>query len=194
METTTAGHEHHHEMPTEGAALTTVAIDATAHCLTGCAIGEVLGVAIGTAAGFSTGATIALAIGLAFAFGYALTSLPLLRAGMALGAVIPIALASDTFSIATMEIIDNVIVLTIPGAMEAGLDSLLFWGSLAFALAIAFVVAVPVNRWLIARGKGHCAVHETGIHGGPPVKLIKGLAVAAFVFGAAVLIGEFIVG
>jgi hypothetical protein len=195
MEATTPEHEHHHhEMPTEGAGLTAVAIDATAHCLTGCAIGEVLGVAIGTAAGLSNGATIALAIGLAFAFGYGLTSLPLLRAGLALGAVVPIALASDTFSIATMEVIDNVIVVAIPGAMEAGLDSLLFWGSLAFALALAFVVAVPVNRWLIARGKGHCAVHETGIHGGPPVNLIKGLAAAAFVFGAAVLIGEFVVG
>ena len=194
MEATTADHEHHHEMPTEGAALTAVAIDATAHCLTGCAIGEVLGVAIGTAAGFSNGATIALAIVLAFAFGYGLTSLPLLRTGVALSAVVPIALASDTFSIATMEIVDNVIVLTIPGAMEAGLDTLLFWGSLAFALAVAFVFAVPVNRWLIARGKGHCAVHETGIHGGPPVKLIKRLAAAAFIFGAVVLIGEFIVG
>ena len=95
-------------------------------------------------------------------FGYSLTSLPLLRAGFALGAVIPIALASDTVSIAVMEIVDNAIILTIPGAMEAGLGSLLFWGSLSFALAVAFVVAVPVNRWLIARGKGHAAVHGAG--------------------------------
>jgi hypothetical protein len=101
-----------------------------------------------------------LAVVLAFFFGYGLTSLPLLRSGMALGAVIPIAFASDTFSIATMEVIDNLIVLTIPGAMDAGLDSLLFWGSLAFALVVAGLVALPVNRWLIARGKGHAVVHQ----------------------------------
>ena len=154
-------------MPTEGAALTGVAVSATLHCLTGCAIGEVAGVAIGTAAGFSDLGTIVLAIALAFLFGYALTSLPLLRAGLAVGAVVSIALASDTLSIATMEIVDNAILLVIPGAMEAGLGDLLFWGSLAFALFIAFVLTVPVNRWLIARGKGHTAVHETGIHGGP---------------------------
>ncbi|HEX6753507.1 MAG TPA: DUF4396 domain-containing protein [Solirubrobacterales bacterium] len=183
-------HAHHHEMPTEGAALTAVAISATLHCLTGCAIGEVTGLAIGTAAGFSDLGTIALAVALAFLFGYTLTSIPLLRAGMALSAVIPIALASDTLSIATMEIVDNVIVLTIPGAMEAGLGDLLFWGSLSFALVVAGAVAMPVNRWLIARGKGHVAVHETGIHGGPPVKLVAYVAAAAGVFGSAVLIAE----
>src|SRR5688572_31321499 len=165
MDATHAEHEHghdhhdhahhHHEMPTEGRALTGVAISATLHCLTGCAIGEVTGVAIGTAAGFSDAATIALAIALAFLFGYALTSLPLLRAGLAVSAVIPIALASDTFSIAVMEIIDNAVMLVVPGAMEAGLGSVFFWGALAFALSVAFVVALPVNRWLIARGKGH---------------------------------------
>src|SRR5215204_1967829 len=181
---------HHHAMPTEGAALTGVAISATLHCLTGCAIGEVTGLAIGTAAGFSDLGTIALAIALAFLFGYGLTSLPLLRSGMALSAVIPIALASDTLSIATMEIVDNLIVLTIPGAMEAGLGDLLFWGSLSFALVIAGAVAMPVNRWLIARGKGHVAVHETGIHGGPPVSLVAYVAAAAGVFGSAVLIAE----
>ena len=186
------GHEHHHEMPTSGPALTSLAIDATAHCLTGCAIGEVLGVAIGTAAGFSNGATVALAIALAFAFGYGLTSLPLLRAGLALATVIPIALASDTLSIATMEIVDNAIILLVPGAMEAGLDSVLFWGSLAFALAVAGAVTVPVNRWLLARGKGHAAVHETGIHGGPPVKVVKAVAAGAFVFGSVVLLAELI--
>ena len=122
-------------MPTEGAALTGVAVSATLHCLTGCAIGEVAGVAIGTAAGFSNAGTIALAIALAFLFGYTLTSLPLLKAGLALGAVIPIALASDTLSIATMEVVDNLVILIVPGAMDAGLDDLLFWGSLAFALA-----------------------------------------------------------
>jgi uncharacterized protein DUF4396 len=177
-------------MPTEGAALTAVAISATLHCLTGCAIGEVTGVAIGTAIGLSNAATIVLAIVLAFLFGYTLTSLPLLRAGLALGAVIPIAFASDTLSILTMEVVDNAIIVVIPGAMEAGLDSLLFWGSLAFALVIAGAVAMPVNRWLIARGKGHVAVHETGIHGGPPIKVVAIVTVAAAIFGTAVLLAE----
>jgi hypothetical protein len=177
-------------MPTEGSALTGVAISATLHCLTGCAIGEVAGVAIGTALGFSDPATIALAIGLAFLFGYGLTSLPLLRAGLAVSAVIPIALASDTLSIATMEIVDNAILLVIPGAMDAGLDSLLFWGSLSFALVVAGLFAVPVNRWLIARGKGHAVVHETGIHGGPPVRVVAYVAAAMAIFGIAVLLGE----
>jgi len=145
--------------------LNAVAFAATVHCLTGCAIGEVAGMVIGTALGFSDLGTIALAVALAFLFGYTLTSLPLLRAGMALGAVIPIALASDTLSIAVMEIVDNLIMLAVPGAMEAGLDSLLFWASLAFALLIAGLIALPVNRWLIARGKGHAVVHRTGVHG-----------------------------
>ena len=183
-------HEHHHPMPTEGSALTVVAASATLHCLTGCAIGEVTGVAIGTAAGFSDFGTIALAIGLAFLFGYTLTSLPLLRAGLALATVIPIAFASDTLSIATMEIVDNAIILLIPGAMEAGLADVLFWGSLSFALAVAGLFAFPVNRWLIARGKGHVAVHETGIHGGPPVRLVAVIFAIAAVFGTAVLIAE----
>ncbi len=145
--------------------LNAVAFSATVHCLTGCAIGEVAGLAIGTALGLSNLATIVLAVVLAFFFGYALTSLPLLRSGMALGAVIPIAFASDTLSIATMEVVDNLIVLAVPGAMDAGLDSLLFWASLAFALVIAGLVAWPVNRWLIVRGKGHAVVHRTGVHG-----------------------------
>jgi len=145
--------------------LNALAFSATVHCLTGCAIGEVAGMAIGTALGFSNLATIVLAIVLAFFFGYGLTSLPLLRSGMALGAVVPIALASDTLSIATMEIVDNLIILAVPGAMDAGLDSLLFWGSLAGALLIAGAVALPVNRWLIARGRGHAVVHQTGVHG-----------------------------
>jgi hypothetical protein len=138
---------------------------ATVHCLTGCAIGEVAGMAIGTAIGLSNLGTVVLAIVLAFFFGYGLTSLPLLRSGMALGAVIPIAFASDTLSIATMEVVDTLIVLTIPGAMAAGLDSPLFWGSLAFALVMAGLVALPVNRWLIARGKGHAVIHQAGVHG-----------------------------
>ncbi|HEX3040654.1 MAG TPA: DUF4396 domain-containing protein [Solirubrobacterales bacterium] len=140
--------------------LNSLALMATLHCLTGCAIGEVAGMAIGTAIGLSNLGTVVLAIVLAFLFGYGLTSLPLLRSGMALGAVVPIAFASDTLSIATMEAVDTLIVLTIPGAMDAGLDSLLFWGSLAFALVVAGLVALPVNRWLIARGKGHAVIHQ----------------------------------
>src|SRR5688572_31561965 len=134
--------DHHHELPTSGRALDAVALSATLHCLTGCAIGAVAGMAIGTALGFSDWGTIALAVALAFLFGYALTSLPLLRAGLALSAVIPIALASDTFSIATMEVVDNAVMLIVPGAMHAGLDDVLFWGALSFALAVAFVFAV----------------------------------------------------
>ena len=181
---------HHHEMPTSGRALDAVALSATLHCLTGCAIGEVVGLAIGTALGWSNLPTIVLAIVLAFLFGYALTSYPLLRAGLALATVIPIALASDTFSIATMEIVDNAIVLIIPGAMDAGLADLLFWASLAVALVIAGAAAFPINRWLIARGKGHVAVHNTGIHGGPPPRVVGAVAVVAGVLGSLVLLVE----
>lgn len=190
MDTATHAQHHHHEMPADGAALTAVAISATLHCLTGCAIGEIAGMAIGTAAGFSNMGTVILSIALAFLFGYSLTSLPLLRAGLLLSAVIPIALASDTLSIATMEVVDNAIVVAIPGALNAGLDSLLFWGSLSFSLVVAGAFAVPVNRWLIARGKGHAVVHETGIHGGPPVRVVAYAAAAAGIFGSAVLIAE----
>src|SRR5215217_2827166 len=130
--------------------LNRVALSATVHCLTGCAIGEVLGMVIGTALGFSDLGTIALAVVLAFFFGYLLTSLPLLRAGLALAAVVPIALASDTASIALMELVDNAIILVVPGAMDAGLDDVLFWGSLSFALVVAGSFAFPLNRWLIA--------------------------------------------
>jgi hypothetical protein len=144
--------------------LNRLAFSATAHCLTGCAIGEVLGVVIGTALGWSNLPTIVLAVVLAFFFGYSLTTLPLLRAGLALAAVIPLALASDTLSITVMEIVDNAIILVIPGAMEAGLTDMLFWGSLAFSLIVAFVAAFPVNRWLIARGKGHAVVHAHHAH------------------------------
>jgi hypothetical protein len=183
-------HNGHEAMPTSGGALTAVAVSATLHCLTGCAIGEVAGMAIGTAFGWSNGATIAISIALAFVFGYGLTSMPLLRAGLALGAVVPIALASDTLSIATMEVVDNVIMLVVPGALHAGLGDLLFWGSLSFALFVAGVVAVPVNRYLIARGKGHAVVHETGIHGGPSPRLGGAVAAAAGVVGTAVLVAD----
>ena len=148
-----------HDHSAHGGSLNRVAFSATVHCLTGCAIGEVLGVIIGTALGWGNLPTIVLAIALAYVFGYALTMLPLLRAGLALAAAIPLAFASDTISIAVMEFVDNAILLVIPGAMEAGLDEILFWASLAFALLIAGLAAYPVNRYLIARGKGHAVVH-----------------------------------
>jgi hypothetical protein len=148
-----------HGTPAGDPSLNRLAFSATVHCLTGCAIGEVLGMVIGTALGFSNLATIALAIVLAFVFGYSLTSLPLLRSGMTLAAVVPLALASDTISITIMEIVDNAIMLTIPGAMEASLSDVGFWAALAAALVIAGAAAYPANRWLLARGKGHAVVH-----------------------------------
>jgi len=141
-----------------------VALSATLHCLTGCAIGEVLGMIIGSALGWSNGATVALSIALAFFFGYSLTSLPLRRSGMALAAVIAIALATDTVSIAIMEIVDNAIMLLIPGAMQAGLDDIGFYAALTASLLIAGAAALPVNRWLIARGKGHAVLHQHHAH------------------------------
>jgi hypothetical protein len=140
--------------------LNRLAVSATLHCLTGCAIGEVLGMVIGTALGWGNGATIVLAVGLAFVFGYAFTVVPVLRSGLALSAALGVALAADTVSITVMEIVDNAIMLLIPGAMDAGLDSWLFWGALVVALAVAFVLTVPVNRALIRRGKGHAVVHR----------------------------------
>ncbi|CAA9297336.1 MAG: FIG01129251: hypothetical protein [uncultured Gemmatimonadaceae bacterium] len=140
-----------------------LAVSATLHCLTGCAIGEVLGMVIGTSAGLAAGATIALSVALAFAFGYALTMRPLLRAGLPLAAAARLALASDTASIAIMELVDNGIMLAVPGAMSAGIGRPLFWASLAGALAVAGLAAFPVNRWLIARGRGHAVLH--GHHG-----------------------------
>ena len=183
---------HDHGGAHAARSLNRVAFSATVHCLTGCAIGEVLGMIIGTALGWGDWETIALAVVLAFFFGYALTMLTLLRSGIAFGAAVPVALASDTVSITIMEIVDNAIMLAIPGAMEASLGNVLFWGSLSVALAIAFVAAVPVNRWLIARGKGHCAVHETGVHGGPPQRLVAAATIAAAVFGTTVLVLEVI--
>jgi hypothetical protein len=149
----------HAHASTHGPSLNRLAVSATTHCLIGCGIGEVLGLVIGTALGWSTVTTIALAVGLAFFFGYSLTMIPLLRSGLALGAVLPIAFAADTISIGVMEIVDNAIILAIPGAMEAGLASLLFWASLAFALGVAWVIVFPLNRLLIARGRGHAVVH-----------------------------------
>lgn len=139
------------------------AISATVHCLTGCAIGEVLGMVIGTALGLHDGWMIALAVVLAFIFGYGFTLVPLARSGMSFHASLKIAFAADTVSITSMEIIDNLIIILIPGALMAGLDTVLFWASLAVALLVAFIVTVPVNYWLISRGRGHAVVH--GSHG-----------------------------
>jgi hypothetical protein len=150
---------HRHDSPNR------LAASATLHCLTGCAIGEVLGMVIGTAFSFGNAATIALAVALAFLFGYSLTMLPLLRAGLALGFALPLAFASDSLSIAVMEVVDNGVILAVPGAIDATLSEALFWGTLAFSLAVAYVVAFPVNRELIERGQGHAVVHAYHGHG-----------------------------
>lgn len=154
----TATHDHNHH-PHGAASLNALAARATLHCLSGCAIGEVLGMVIGTALGWGNGATIALAVALAFTFGYALTMVPLLRSGLPVAKAAGLAFASDTISITIMEIVDNTVMLVIPGAMDAPLTSMLFWGSLAFSLVVAGLAAYPVNRWLIARGRGHACVH-----------------------------------
>jgi hypothetical protein len=155
---------HHAPEHSNGAALTRTAISATLHCLTGCAIGEILGLVLATWWGWSNAPSIALAIVLAFVFGYSLTMAPVLRSGLSLRRAIGIALAADTLSILTMEIMDNAVVLAVPGAMDAGLGDVLFWGSLAASLVVAFVITVPVNRALIARGKGHAVVHQFHHH------------------------------
>jgi hypothetical protein len=148
-----AGHDDHTE------SLNRTAISATLHCLTGCAIGEVLGLVLSTWWGWSNAGNVVLSISLAFVFGYSLTMLPLLRAGLSLRQSLPLAFASDTLSIATMELFDTVTILVVPGAMDAGLGDPLFWGSLAGALFIAFWAAFPVNRALLARGRGHAVIH-----------------------------------
>ena len=143
-----------------GQSLNRLALTATVHCLTGCAIGEVLGMVIGTALNWSNSATVILAVVLAFIFGYGLTARPLLASGLATPVVLRLAFASDTVSITIMEIVDNALMLGIPGAMDAGIGSGLFWGSLALSLVVAGAAAFPVNRWLIARGRGHAVVHR----------------------------------
>jgi hypothetical protein len=151
-------HHDHQHLPT--VATWGMAASATLHCLTGCAIGEVLGMVIGTAAGLHNAATVALAVTLAFVFGYALTMRGVLRAGLTFGAALKVALAADTVSIAVMEILDNSVMLAVPGAMEAGLTSVLFWASLAGSLLVAFLLTTPLNKWMIGRGKGHAVVHQ----------------------------------
>ncbi|MCL4798933.1 MAG: DUF4396 domain-containing protein [Burkholderiales bacterium] len=164
--TTNDAHAHHaHTAHPAGAQpLARVALSATIHCLTGCAIGEVAGMVIGTALGWGNLETIALAVVLAFISGYALTMLPLLRAGIEFRQVLRIALAADTASITIMEIVDNLVMLAVPGAMDAGLDTFLFWGSLGFALVVAGIAAYPVNLWLIGRGRGHAVAHAYHRH------------------------------
>jgi hypothetical protein len=155
-------HEHEEERGSGHAhsvSLNRSAFSATAHCLTGCAIGEVLGMAIATALGWGNAASIALAVALAFVFGYALTLTPVLRAGVPPRRALGLAFASDTASIAVMELVDNAFILLVPGAIDAGLGDALFWWSIGVGLAIAFVFAFPLNRWLIARGRGHAVVH-----------------------------------
>ncbi|MGH6951910.1 MAG: DUF4396 domain-containing protein [Vitreimonas sp.] len=157
----THAHRHHGGTPQQDVrALSRLAWSATLHCLTGCAIGEVLGLVLGTVWGWGAMASIALAVGLAFLFGYALTMIPLLRAKLALRRALALAFAADTVSIAIMEIVDNLVMLAIPGAMSVGLGNPLFWGALVIGLAVAAVAAYPLNRWLIARGRGHAVLHE----------------------------------
>lgn len=155
-------HEHH---PSAGAGVNTMALSATLHCLTGCAIGEIAGLIIGTAIGLSNLATIALAVALAFLFGYALSTLPLLKGGLALGTALSVVLAADTLSIFTMEVVDNLVMAVIPGAMNAGLVNPVFWLGMMIALGAAVLAAYPVNRHLLRRGKGHALTHEYH-HGG----------------------------
>ena len=140
--------------------LTRSAVRATLHCLTGCAIGEVLGMVLGTALAWSNAITVVVSIGLAFVFGYALTMRGVLAAGVGFAAALKVALAADTVSIAVMELMDNAVVIAVPGALDAGLADGLFWGSLAASLVVAFVVTTPVNHWLIGRGRGHAVVHR----------------------------------
>ena len=158
-----AGHAHedhgHHDM----GGLNAMALSATLHCLTGCAIGEIAGLMIGTALGLGNGWTIVLAVSLAFLFGYTLSTLPLLRSGVALGTALSVVLAADTLSIATMEVVDNAVMALIPGAMDAGLVNVVFWLGMMLALTVAFFAAWPVNRYLLGRGRGHALTH--GYHG-----------------------------
>ncbi len=142
-----------------------MAANATLHCLTGCAIGEIAGLMIGTALGLSTGVTIALAVGLAFLFGYALSTLPLIQAGLSFGAALSVVFAADTLSIAVMELVDNLVMALIPGAMDSGLVNPIFWIGMMIALTAAFIAAFPVNRYLIDKGKGHALTHQ--YHHGP---------------------------
>ena len=195
-------HQHeahdHHDRHDHGVGSTrSMAVAATLHCLTGCAIGEIAGLMIGTAVGLATGATIVLSIALAFLFGYTLSTLPLLKAGLGLGAALSVVLAADTLSIATMEVVDNAVMALIPGAMDAGLVNTVFWIGMMIALTAAFVAAYPVNAYLLRRGRGHALTH--GYHGlaGPATgarRLIPALPTSTLVAViAAFLVGGLVV-
>lgn len=174
-----------------------MAVSATLHCLSGCAIGEIAGLMIGTALGLSNGWTIALAVGLAFLFGYALSTLPLVRTGLGVGAALGVVLAADTLSIATMEVVDNAVMALVPGAMGAGLVDVTFWVAMPVALTVAFAAAYPVNRYLLARGKGHALTHA--FHGAPAEptgyrRFIPAIATSTLVAAiAAFLLGGLVV-
>ena len=154
-----AAHAAHATHEGHGGSLVSMAASATLHCLTGCAIGEILGLMIGTAAGLGNGQTIALSVALAFLFGYTFSSVPLLRSGLALGAALQLVLAADTVSILTMEVVDNLVMAVIPGAMNAGLVNAVFWVGMSISLVAAFAAAYPVNRHLLSRGRGHALTH-----------------------------------
>lgn len=188
-------HAPHHGGHLSG--LNSMALSATLHCLTGCAIGEIAGLMIGTAVGLSSGWTIVLAVGLAFLFGYTLSTFPLVKGGLGLGAALTVVLAADTLSIVTMELVDNAVMAVIPGAMEAGLVNSVFWVSMMIALTVAFLAAYPVNRYLLARGKGHALTHAHHGEAGPVAGARRfvpnlssttlALAITAFMFGGLVV-------
>ncbi|GAA2470384.1 DUF4396 domain-containing protein [Terrabacter carboxydivorans] len=194
-----AGHHHDHHAGHGGSGLGSMAASATLHCLTGCAIGEILGLVVGTAVGLGNGQTIALSIALAFVFGYTLSSLPLLRGDLTLGVALRLVLAADTVSILTMEVVDNIVMAVISGAMNAGLVNAVFWVGMSISLVAAFAAAYPVNRYLLARGKGHALAHEhhsgtgtvnvTGARRLIPVLPTGALAaaLAAFILGGLVV-------
>jgi hypothetical protein len=191
----TQHHDHTgHDM---GGNINAMALSATLHCLTGCAIGEILGLMIGTALGLSNIATIAIAVALAFLFGYSLSTLPLLKAGLAVGTALSVVLAADTLSILTMEIVDNLVMALIPGAMNAGLVNAVFWIGMSIALAAAFAAAYPVNRYLLQRGKGHALTHEYHHGGGQATgwrRYIPSLSTGALVAAiAAFMLGGLVV-
>jgi hypothetical protein len=184
-------HDHHGHQ--DMGDVNSMAVSATLHCLTGCAIGEIIGLIIGTALGLGNLATIAIAVALAFLFGYTLSTLPLLKAGLALGTALSVVLAADTLSIATMEVVDNLVMAAIPGAMNAGLVNPVFWIGMAIALTAAFFAAYPVNRYLLKRGKGHALTHQYH-QGGSPVTGFRRL-IPSFSTGALVaVISAFMVG
>jgi Domain of unknown function (DUF4396) len=181
---TSTSHEHQHH--TMGGNANAMAVSATLHCLTGCAVGEIAGLIIGTAIGLDNAPTVALSVVLAFLFGYSLSTLPLLKAGMAVGAALSIVLAADTLSILTMEIVDNAVMVVIPGAMNAGVVNAIFWIGMMIALTAAFVAAFPVNRYLLQRGKGHALTHEYH-HGGGEVTGVRRF-IPSFSTGALVAV------